>query len=582
MRKKLIRLAAMTVASAIMLTSCGGSGSSSNSANNSGDAAESTESKEPKTIFDKETTTIEIDGEITPLNIQTEENVIDDKYRNYYEIFVGSFYDSDGDTMKMGDLNGVIEKLDYINDGDPNTDTDLGCNGIWLMPICPSPSYHKYDVTDYMDIDEAYGTLDDYKKLVEECHKRGINIIIDLVMNHSSVAHPWFKEAKEYLQNLPEGKEPDPNECKYVEYYTFTKEQVSDKYYPVGSSDYYYYGEFSQQMPDLNLDNENVRKEFEEIAKFWLDLGTDGFRLDAAKEYFSGETDKNIEVLTWFNDYVKSVDEDAYIVAETWTSENADYVASGIDSAFDFLYSGVNGFIPLTVFNADTAYSGQFLEGCFETSEEDVKENNENGIVAAFIGNHDIDRITAILAYDAEQVKFAHGLLNIMNGSPFIYYGDEIGIGGMGADENKRSPMIWSSDEDAEGQTAGPVNMSKSSVINKFDSVEDQLADPDSILNYVKESIKIRNIFPEIARGEMTLLEDDVEDEEVIAMQKTYNGSSVIIIANCSSDEDKTITLSREKFGYTDIQGMLIVGDVEPAQSGDTIALPPRSIVILK
>ena len=108
-------------------------------------------------------------------------NIIDDNYRNYYEIFVGSFYDSDGDGM--GDLNGVTEKLDYI--------TDLGCNGIWLMPIMPSPTYHKYDVEDYENVDSAYGTAEDFKKLVDACHEKGIRLVIDLVMNHSSSKHPW-------------------------------------------------------------------------------------------------------------------------------------------------------------------------------------------------------------------------------------------------------------------------------------------------------------------------------------------------------------------------------------------------------
>lgn len=198
------------------------------------------------------------------------------------------------------------------------------------------PHHHitKYDITDYCDIDKAYGSLDDFKQLIEECNKRGIKVIIDLVMNHSSIGHPWFKEAREYLQNLPDDKEPDASECKYVNYYTFKKGEQTGNYYQAGTSAYYYEGVFSQQMPDLNLGNPDVRKEFEDIAKFWLDLGAAGFRLDGVKEYYSGETDKNIEVLRWFNDYVKSVKPDAYIVAETWCADYARYVESGIDSAF--------------------------------------------------------------------------------------------------------------------------------------------------------------------------------------------------------------------------------------------------------
>lgn len=206
-----------------------------------------------------------------PYDYKQELNIIDDNYRNFYEIFVGSFYDSDGDGI--GDINGVISKLDYINDGDDKTDMDLGLNGIWLMPIMPSTTYHKYDVTDYYNIDPQYGTLEEFKRLVEECHKRGIDLIIDLVFNHTSGKHPWFTEAVSYLESLEEGQEPDLEECPYVGYYNFTKEyNGSDAYHKVGNSKWYYEGIFWDQMPDLALGNEKVRKEIEEIAKFCLIL----------------------------------------------------------------------------------------------------------------------------------------------------------------------------------------------------------------------------------------------------------------------------------------------------------------------
>ena len=177
--------------------------------------------------------------EVTALSLMqqvntAEENVIDDNYRTYYEVFVYSFYDSDGDGI--GDLKGLTENLDYINDGDPETDTDLGCNGIWLMPIMPSTTYHKYDVTDYEAIDPAYGTMDDFTTLVDECHKRGINVIIDFVMNHTSSQHEWFQTAYQYLQGLPKGAEPDASECPYVDYYNFSKEKLGG-YYPVEGTD---------------------------------------------------------------------------------------------------------------------------------------------------------------------------------------------------------------------------------------------------------------------------------------------------------------------------------------------------------
>lgn len=569
-KKKIIKKANASFLAALLtlslaLTGCGKS-------NNTGSAQETT-AKEEET-----TTSLHIDGEEVPAQLQTALNVIEDNNRNYYEIFVASFYDSDNDGM--GDLQGLISKLDYINDGNPDTDTDLGCNGIWLMPVNPSPSYHKYDVIDYMDIDEAYGTLDDFKQLVEECHKRGIRLIIDLVMNHSSIANQWFKEARDYLSSLPDDKEPNAEECKYVNYYTFVKGDATGNYYKAGNSSYSYEGQFSQQMPDLNLDNPDVRAEFEQIAKFWLDIGVDGFRLDAAKEYFSGQPDKNVEVLKWFNDYVESINPEAYIVAETWTSDYDRYLESGIESAFDFSYASYDGNLALTTHGVDPAYSGQYFAKNLLTTQEAVLSYSENAIQAPFLSNHDIDRPSSYLQYNADKIKFAHGLLNIMNGSTFIYYGDEIGLGGTGADENKRSPMIWSS-TDTTGQCKGPVNMSKEYVINKFESVEEQQKDPESILSYVKHSIKLRNMFPEIARGKIQVI-DEVTDTKICAISKTYNDSKIIILANTSRDETKAVELSREANGYTCIQGILTIGEEQPYQVEDTIVLPPNAIVILK
>ena len=300
--------------------------------------------------------------EVTALSLMqqvntAEENVIDDNYRTYYEVFVYSFYDSDGDGI--GDLKGLTENLDYINDGDPTTDTDLGCNGIWLMPVMPSTTYHKYDVTDYEAIDPEYGTMDDFTTLVDECHKRGINVIIDFVMNHTSSQHEWFQTAYKYIQSLPEGAEPDASECPYVDYYNFSKEKLGG-YYPVEGTDWYYEGQFWSEMPDLNWDNEMLKTEFEQIVQFWLDLGVDGFRLDAVKEFYSGADDKNIAVLTWFNDMVKSKKEDAYLVGEAWNdySVYAKYYQSGMDSFFDFTFADKDGIIADTVkgINGASAY----------------------------------------------------------------------------------------------------------------------------------------------------------------------------------------------------------------------------------
>lgn len=569
MRKKLLaKTFAFALCTSFIFTACG---KSDDNKTNSGTAGAETTTEEA--------TTVKLEGEEVAANLASTQNVIDDNNRSFYEIFVGSFYDSDGDGM--GDLQGVIDKLDYINDGNPETDTDLGCNGIWLMPISPSPSYHKYDVTDYCAVDNAYGTTEDFKKLAEECDKRGIKIIVDLVMNHSSIGHPWFQEARKYLEQLPEGQEPNAADCKYVNYYTFVKDNPGGNYYKVGTSDYYYEGVFSQSMPDLNLDNPDVRAEFESIVKYWLDLGADGFRLDAAKEYFSGNTAKNVEVLKWFNGYVKSVNPEAYIVGETWTADYASYYESGIDGAFDFSYSSHDGVYTMIAQGTNMAtYNGDYFTNSLIKSMESVREYSDTGAMALFLSNHDLNRPAHYLGFNEDKIKFAHGLMGISNGSTYIYYGDEIGLGGVDADENKRSPMIWSS-TDTTGQCNGPINMDKNMVINRFPSVEEQLADKNSILSYVKQSVKLRNIFPELARGEVARI-SEVTDEKISAMTKTYEGSTIVVLANTSPTETAYAEVPRSVYGYTCIQGILTTGEEQPYQVGDTIVLPPHAIVILK
>ena len=234
---------------------------------------------------------------------EPELNIIDDKYRNWYEVFVYSYYDSDGD--RIGDLAGLAEKLDYIS--------DLGMNGIWLMPIMPSPSYHKYDVTDYYDIDPQYGTLEDFSAMLEKAHSLGIDVIIDLVLNHTSNEHPWFVSAK--------SGEDSP----YRGWYNWSDTQ-QDGYAKAGGA--YYECRFVNTMPDLNLDNPEVRAEIEDILRFWLeDMGVDGFRLDAVTSYYTGNTEKNKEFLSWLGETARGIEPDCYIVGEAWTDlyDVADY-----------------------------------------------------------------------------------------------------------------------------------------------------------------------------------------------------------------------------------------------------------------
>ena len=505
-------------------------------------------------------------------------NIIDDKYRNYYEVFVYSFYDSDGDGI--GDLKGLTEKLDYINDGDDTTDTDLGMNGIWLMPIMPSTTYHKYDVTDYYDIDKDYGTMDDFKAFMQECQSRDIHVIIDLVINHTSSKHEWFTTATDYLKTLEDGEEPDATVCPYVDYYHFTKESEGSSFYKVSGTQWYYEAPFWSEMPDLNLGNEAVRKEIENVVSYWMDLGVSGFRLDAAKEYYSGQTSKNIEVLTWFNDYVKSIDEDAYIVAEVWNEFGtySQYYESGIDSVFNFAFADSSGIITSDLYQS----AGQKYGQSTVTVQEKLSAINPDYIDAPFFTNHDMARAAGYFngEFAAQQTKMAGAMNLLMSGNAFLYYGEELGMSGSGKDENKRAPMYWSADSSTEGMCDGPSAMD---VVNhKYGSLEEQMEDENSIYNFYKEIIKIRNQNPEVARGTVTYL-DEVTDTAICAVKKEYNGSDIVILMNLAKEE-KSVLLDQTTYGDYKIVGAIEAteGSEVKMQEDHTIVLPAYSVVVLK
>lgn len=510
-------------------------------------------------------------GEEGPAWRSREVTVIDDNYRTWYEIFVYSFYDSDGDGI--GDLQGVISKLDYV--------ADMGFNGIWLMPIMPSPSYHKYDVADYEEIDPLYGDMADFDRLVAECDKRGIKLIIDMVLNHTSTEHPWFVEACNYLGQLGDG-EPSAEECPYYEYYNFVKGNPSSPtWYQVGTTDYYYEGAFSSHMPDVNFDCGALKKEFEDIMGFWLDKGVGGFRLDAVKHFYGEMTGKNVEVLAWVNDYVKSVKPDAYMVGECWDGLNiyAQYYASGIDSFFDFEFADSSGVITKTLTYSGEANNAQAYAKALVRVQNAIREYREDAIDAPFFSNHDLARGAGYMRYDERKIKMSAALNILMSGSAFVYYGEEIGMTGSGRDENKRAPMFWSAEVEAKGMTKGPADMEPQE--NQFASVEEQMKDGTSIYSFFKDTILLRSQNPEIARGFVERL-TDITDGDIAAISKTYDGTTIYMLYNLSETEEKEVVLPKEQYGYTEIAGYLSADGGEVTLNEDTITMPAYSVVVLR
>ena len=496
-------------------------------------------------------------------------NIVDDNYRNYYEIFVYSFYDSDGDGT--GDLNGVTQKLDYIQ--------DMGFNGIWLMPIMPSDTYHKYDVKNYCEIDPKYGTIDDFKNLVGEAHKRGINVVIDMVINHTSSSHKWFIDACSYLRKLDKDKEPEVAECPYVEYYHFSREKVSDTYYRVSGTDWFYEGSFWSEMPDLNLACEPLIEELYNTADFWLDMGVDGFRMDAAMHFEENQPEFNEQVLNGLYEHCCAKNPDFYMVSEVWAgfSTVRDYYASRTPSMFNFDAGNNEGKLIKT---ARGTLKAAALAGSMVRYQNEFSQINPDYIDAPFLTNHDMGRVSNALMNDENDIKMAGGLLMMMSGSPFVYYGEEIGMASLGSkDENKRLPMIWSSDASVKGMTAGPADADEG-ITSAFEAVDKQLKDKNSILNYYKRALRLRNENPEIARGVIELV-DSLCDGNQAAITKSYNGSTIGIVYN-TSDDDISVNIAGTVLSDMGIRGYLTLNNEKITLKDGILVMPPQSICILK
>lgn len=495
-------------------------------------------------------------------------NVVDDNYRNYYEIFVYSFYDSDGDCI--GDLQGVIKKLDYVE--------YMGFNGIWLMPIMPSPSYHKYDVVDYCAIDEKYGTMEDFEQLLKECHDRGINVVIDFVINHSSSEHPWFTQACDYLKTLEPGQEPNVAECPYVEYYHFTKEKQAMTFYQVSGTEWYYEGAFWSGMPDLNLQCEALRTELMSIAKFWLDKGVDGFRMDAALHFERSNVEANNEVMNWLYTECTKINPDFYMVSEVWDSIGslAQHYGSKTPSMFNFDAGQQTGML----FKAAKGYMtpGEYIDQLLRYDKL-FSEKNPDYIDAPFLTNHDMGRVAEVCVNNEKNMKMAAGLMMMMNGSPFVYYGEEIGMNSTSdKDENKRLPMYWS-DLIRAGVTDGPPECNLG-ITSSFEAVDEQLKDGYSLLNYYRHAVRLRNENPEIARGEIKKIDALCTDTYGV-MTKTWEGSTIAIAINNKSEEVQ-ITLTDSEIAEMKIRGYLTLQGEEITLKDGVLTLPAKSICILK
>ena len=472
---------------------------------------------------------------------------VDDNYRTFYQIFVGSFSDSNRDGI--GDIRGIIDRFDYLNDGNMNSDTSLGVQGIWLSPIFSSPSYHKYDAKDYYKLDWRFGTEEDLKELVELCHSRNVKLIMDLAINHTSSQHEWFLQFK---QARMDGDTENP----YYDYYSCvtTAEKVGGRtYQKIAGVDCWFECNFSGDMPELNFDNPKVRQAMVDVAKHYLDLGVDGFRFDAVKYIYYGDSAQSVAFWQWYMEELKKINPDVYCVGECWDSETEILNYYAAMNCFNFAVSGAESPVARAAkgggISSFTNYMASF--------QSKVLEANPEGMVCSFLSNHDQDRIAGAFILDSN-MRMAANLYLLSPGSPVIYYGEEIGMrgsrGGAMTDANRRLAMLWGDDDlirDPEGTT-----YSKDKQIQT--TVADQMEDEDSLYRYYCKLLSIRHRHPAIARGVYTPANCEknlggflirYEEETLVLLHNNSAEEITYDLANCSALKDVELTQLLETIG---------------------------------
>jgi glycosidase len=478
---------------------------------------------------------------------------------------VGSFSDSNGDGI--GDLRGIINRFDYLNDGDPNSGVSLGIEGIWLSPILISPSYHKYDVSDYYLVDPKFGTEDDLKELITLCHERGVKLIMDFVINHTSTAHPWFKEFLSAHRN-------EDSTNPYYDYYSWSNEPAPGRTFcKMGSFGGYYEGNFSSAMPELNYDNDVVRQEMVKAAKYYLDMGMDGFRFDAAKYIYYGDDTRSADFWVWYMNELRTIKPDMYAVAEVWSGDASTFPYFTSVNCFNFSMAQSEGHISSAAkgnnVNSFTKYVDQYLDS--------IHAMNPNAMLCTFIANHDTDRAAGFLPASMGRAQVAANLSILTPGSPFIYYGEEIGMlgsrGGANTDANRRLGMLW-----GDGDTVKDPEGANYSGTQSNGTVVDQLPNGKSLFNHYKKLIMIRKANPEIAYGEFTPIV--IEDSKVGGFLSTYEGSTVAVFHNTTTESVVLDLATLTDVSLTQLQAYAGMGTA--TLEGTTLTIAPQTSVVLK
>lgn len=489
----------------------------------------------------------------------------------FYELYIRAFKDSNGNGH--GDISGLIEKLDYIQ--------DLGVDCIWILPTYPSPLIDDgYDIADYYGVHEDYGTLEDMKRLIQEVHHRGMKIITDLVMNHTSDQHPWFQAARKD-KNSP-----------YYHYYVWSD---TNNKYPLArvifndsldsnwtwdeEAKQYFWHRFYPQQPDLNYDNPAVRQEMLKIIDFWLDLGIDGFRADAVPYLYERE-DTNCDNLPETHNFLKRVRAHIDIThpgkillveANQWPKDVLSYFGDSDEAhmAFHFpimprifMALKMENRTPMVDILAQTppippgTQWCTFLRNHDELTLEMVTLENREWMWEQYAPEPRMRlnlgirrRLAPLLDNDIRKIRLINSLLLTLPGSPIIYYGDEIGMGDniwLHDRNGVRTPMQWDTTPNAGFSNAQkdklysqPINSPEFNP-NKV-NVRDQLTNPGSLLSFMRTLIKLRKNHPTISRGSFKWAELEKDHNSIAAFWRRYEKEKALVIHNLSDDTIETV-----------------------------------------
>ncbi|MFD2515116.1 maltose alpha-D-glucosyltransferase [Pontibacter locisalis] len=480
-----------------------------------------------------------------------------------YELHIKAFKDGNGDGI--GDFKGLMQKLDYLE--------DLGVTAIWLLPFYPSPLRDDgYDIADYLSINPNYGNMQDFKVFVREAHKRGLKVITELVINHTSDQHPWFQRAR---QAKPGTKyrdwyvwTDDPTKYKDVRIIFTDTEQSNWTWDPVAKQ--YYWHRFFSHQPDLNYDNPAVQKEVFKVLDYWFDLGVDGFRLDAVPYLFEREG-TNGENLPETHDFLKKlrahVDEKytgKLLLAEAnmWPEDSAAYFGNGDECHMNYhfpimprLFMSLkmeDRYPIIDIFNQTPAIPescqwAMFLRNHDELTLEMVTDEERDYMYKVYTTDPQArinlgirHRLAPLLGNDRDKIELMNILLFSMRGTPVVYYGDEIGMGDnyyLGDRDGVRTPMQWNDNRNAGFSDANPQKLYLPIIIDpeyKYESVnvDTQNHNSNSLLWWMRRTINMRKRYKAFGRGSIKFLSPS--NSKVLAFVREYEDETILVIANLS------------------------------------------------